>query len=197
MLEASPGPCSMGVDQGKDLHVVIGRQHERKVGKIVHLGIYKEWTKLEELMTAFNVYRCVIDGMPDQNKARDLAKKFPGKVFLNFYNERQKGSYKWNQADWTVSSNRTESLDSSHAQIQRAPGDIRVGDSIIMPRRSPEVEEFAQHCHNIAKRLEEEEETGSKRYVYVRLGPDHFRHAFNYECIARGTFANVLFPEFL
>ena len=59
------------------------------------------------------------------------------------------------------------------------------------------IEEFAQHLHNVAKRLEEDEETGSKRYVYVKLGPDHFRHAFNYECMARGTFANTLFPEFL
>jgi len=33
--------------------------------------------------------------------------------------------------------------------------------------------------------LEEDEQTGSKRYVYVRLGPDHFRHAFNYEAMAR------------
>ena len=197
ILESSPGPCSMGVDQGKDLHVVIGRQHDKHVGKIIHLGIYKEWKKLEELMTAFNVYRCVIDGMPDINKARDLAKKFPGHVYLNFYNERQKGSYKWNATDWTVSSNRTESLDASHAQIQRAPGDIRVGDSIILPKRSPLIEEFAQHCHNVAKRMEEEEETGSKRYVYVRLNADHFRHAFNYECMARGTFANILFPELL
>ena len=38
--------------------------------------------------------------------------------------------------------------------------------------------------HNTAKKLQENEETGSKRYVYVKLGPDHFRHAFNYMCMA-------------
>jgi hypothetical protein len=37
----------------------------------------------------------------------------------------------------------------------------------------------------MAKKLEEDEETGSKRYVYVKLGPDHFRHALNYEAMAR------------
>ena len=46
-------------------------------------------------------------------------------------------------------------------------------------------EEFALHLHNVAKKLEEDEETGSKRYVYVKLGADHFRHAFNYEVMAR------------
>ena len=59
------------------------------------------------------------------------------------------------------------------------------------------IEEFALHLHNVAKRLEEDEETGSKRYVYVKLGPDHFRHAFNYECIARSSFADLIFPELL
>ena len=141
-------------------------------------------------MKAFNVYRCVVDGMPEIHKARAFAGRFKGKVYLNFYNESQKGSYKWNEKDWTVSSNRTESLDASHNQILGTGGN----GEIILPKRCQMTEEFAQHLHNVAKRLEEDMETGSKRYIYVRLGPDHFRHAFNYECIARGTFSNCLFP---
>jgi hypothetical protein len=197
MAESDPGPCSMGVDQGKDLHVVIGRLRSSQAGEIIHLGVYKEWEKLDQLMKDFNVCRCVIDGMPDINRARALAKNHPGKVYLNFYNEHQKGSYKWNQKDWTVSSNRTESLDASHSQILGAMAEAKGSSQVTLPKRCQMVEEFAQHLHNVAKRLEEDEETGSKRYVYVRLGPDHFRHAFNYECMARGTFANMLFPEFL
>jgi hypothetical protein len=60
-----------------------------------------------------------------------------------------------------------------------------MGGQIILPRESDTVREFAKHLHNVAKKLEEDEETGSKRYVYVKLGPDHFRHAFNYESMAR------------
>jgi len=45
--------------------------------------------------------------------------------------------------------------------------------------------EFGRRLNNVAKKLEEDEETGSKRYIYVKLGPDHFRHAFNYEAMAR------------
>jgi hypothetical protein len=48
-------------------------------------------------------------------------------------------------------------------------------------------QEFAHHLHNVAKKLEEDEKTGSKRYVYVKLAPDHFRHAFNYEAMARSV----------
>jgi hypothetical protein len=194
MAEKGGGSSSMGIDQGKDLHVVIGRAETKRAGKIVHVGIYKDWGKLETLMKDFNVYRCVIDGMPETDKARAFAKKFPGRVYLNFYSEHQKGSYRWNDADMTVTCNRTESLDASQKQILGIGADAR---TVILPRRSGLIEEFAIHLHNVAKRLEEDEETGSKRYVYVKLGPDHFRHAFNYECMARGTFANTLFPEFL
>ena len=58
------------------------------------------------------------------------------------------------------------------------------------------VEAFARHLHNVAKKLEEDQQTGSKRYVYIRLGEDHFRHAFNYCAISmhelsRGFFSGV------
>jgi hypothetical protein len=64
---------------------------------------------------------------------------------------------------------------------------------IILPRECEITREFAHHLHNVAKKLEEDEETGSKRYVYVRLGTDHFRHAFNYETMARQFGAASLF----
>ena len=44
---------------------------------------------------------------------------------------------------------------------------------------------------------EEGEETGAKRYVYIKLGLDHFRHDFYYECMAPQLFAETLFPELL
>ncbi len=50
-------------------------------------------------------------------KALSSARQFPGKVFLSFYNEHQKGAYKWDEKNRVVSSNRTESLDASAGQI--------------------------------------------------------------------------------
>jgi hypothetical protein len=171
------GPCSMGVDQGKDLHVVIGKRHYRKAGKIIHLGIYKDWEELDRLMKVFNVSQCVVDALPETRNARAFAERHRGRVFLNYYSEHQKGKYAWNERDLTVTCNRTESLDASHNEIMNG--------RIILPKECGVVREFAQHLHNVAKKLEEDEETGSKRYVYVKLGPDHFRHAFNYEAMAR------------
>jgi len=183
------GPCSMGVDQGKDLHVVIGKKHPQKVGNVVHLGTYKDWEELDRLMKNFNVIRCVVDALPETRNARAFAERHKGKVYLNYYNEHQKGHYAWNEKELIVQCNRTESLDASHREI--------MDRSIILPKKCEVVQDFAKHLHNVAKKIEEDEETGSKRYIYVKLGPDHFRHAFNYEAMARQNAPDLLFPEFL
>ncbi len=185
MAEHDDGPCFMGVDQGKDLHVVIGKRTPGLAGQTVHLGIYKDWEELDRLMRNFYVSRCVVDALPETRNARAFAERHKGKVYLNYYNERQKGSYAWNERDLIVQVNRTESLDASHKEIQ--------DKTIVLPKECEITRIFAQHCHNIAKKLEEDEETGSKRYIYVKLGADHFRHAFNYECIARSFSAGSFF----
>lgn len=189
IVSEDSGPCTMGVDQGKDLHVVIGKRQPEKAGKIIHLEVYKDFEELDRLMEIFNVSRCVVDALPETRNARAFAERHKGKIYLNYYNQFQKGSYAWNEKELIVSCNRTESLDASHREIMES--------LIVLPKQCEIVKEFAQHLHNIAKRLEEDEETGSKRYVYVKLGIDHFRHAFNYECIARGFAAKSLFDDIL
>jgi hypothetical protein len=183
-----PGPCSMGVDQGKDLHVVIGKRVPNMADKIIHIAVYKDWEELDRLMDNFHVSRCVVDALPETRNARAFAERFRGKVYLNYYNEHQKGHYAWNEKELIVSCNRTESLDASHREI--------MDQALILPKKSEIMQEFARHMHNVAKKLEEDEETGSKRYVYVKLGPDHFRHAFNYEAMARQAQISPVFPEF-
>jgi hypothetical protein len=184
---SDPGPCSMGVDQGRFLHVVIGRREWNRAGKIVHVGEYQAFEELDRLMEVFNVSRCVFDAQPETRSARAFAERHRGKIYLSYYSEHQKSGYKWNDDDLTVFSSRTESLDASHVEIQ--------GGRMTLPRECEELRTFAEHCHNVAKKLEEDEETGSKRYIYVKLGPDHFRHAFNYEAMARQFGAESLFAN--
>jgi len=196
IVSSDDGPCFMGVDQNKGIHVVIGKKCEGKAGKIVHLEVYKDFEELDSLMQNFHVSRCVIDALPETRNARTFAERFPGRVYMNYYNVHQKGDYAWNEREYIVKCNRTESLDASHAEI-------RLGN-IILPKRCDITKTFADHLHNVAKKLVEEEEidpitrlkrkTGSKRYTYVKLGEDHFRHAYNYECMARQSGSNLLFP---
>jgi hypothetical protein len=183
------GPCYLGVDQGRDLHVVIGKRHPVQAGKIIHLGVYKDWEELDRVMKNFSVSRCVIDALPETRNARAFAERHKGKVYLCYYNEYQKGSYKWNEKELIVQCNRTESLDASHREIMER--------TIILPKECEITRTFAEHLHNVAKKLEEDEDTGSKRYVYVKLGPDHFRHAYNYEAMARQNAPKKLFAQYL
>lgn len=189
IASSDKGPCYMGVDQGNDLHVVIGKKHPSAVGKIIHLGVYKDWEELDGLMRNFKVQRCVVDALPETRNARAFASRFPGKIYINYYNEHQKGSYAWNEKELVVQCNRTESLDASHKEISEG--------ELVLPKRCEITEDFALHLHNVAKKLEEDEETGSKRYVYVKLGTEHFRHAFNYEAMARQNAPDLLFPDFV
>ncbi len=181
----------MGVDQGNTLHVVIGKKGDVKPGEIIYVGAHKGndsknpgdesgWLELDSLMKRFKVIRCVVDGLPNTKFARNFADRHRGRVFLNFYNEFQKGNLKWNEKELIVQGNRTETLDASHNLIAT--------QNIILPRVSDEIRLFANHMHNVAKRLEVDEETGSQRYIYLRLGDDHYRHAFNYfvQCL-QGT----------
>lgn len=180
------GPCSMGVDQGKDLHVVIGKRDSATGSKIIHLGVYLDWEELDRLMKDFRVQRCVVDAMPEMRNARDFSKRHRGKVFLNFYSGEQKGAYAWDYHRLVVRCNRTESLEASHNQLLHG--------MIVLPKECDMTHEFARHCHNAAKKIDEDEKTGVKRYVYVKLGPDHFRHAFNYERMAAEEMKGVRAP---
>ena len=49
-----------------------------KAGKIVHLGVYRDWEELDRLMKAFNVSRCVVDALPETRNARAFAERHQG-----------------------------------------------------------------------------------------------------------------------
>lgn len=197
------GPCFMGVDPGgvpgARIHVVIGKRYPPKGGKIIHLGVYDEFEELDRLMTNFNVSRCVIDGQFETRNCRAFADRHEGRVFLCYYNIRQKVRPRWNEPELVVDVNRTETLDTSHAEI--------LNKNIVLPNECKIVRTFAKHLHNIAKVIEEEErkdkksgkreKTGTKVWVYRKLGEDHFRHAYNYECMARQYGSDSLFADIL
>lgn len=194
---SSKTPCLMGVDQGKNFHVVVGRGLGGTFVEIIHVGEYTAWEQIETLMRDFNVMRCVVDGGPDPHGPVKLAEAFPGKVWRHFYDWHRKGSYAWNEQENMVTTNRTESLNASHEVIRQK--------LVVLPKLCGETKVFAEQCHNIAKKLQEEEiidkktgqkvKTGKKVWVYLPLGSgeDHYRHAFNYFCVAWSEAAKGLF----
>jgi hypothetical protein len=138
-------------------------------------------------MRIFNVTRCVVDALPDQSKARDFAQAHRNQVFLCFYSEHQKGVSKWNEDDWTVMVDRTETINASTRLVHER--------SMSLPRKDDDIILFAKHCHNMARKREEDKDTGSVRHVWVKTGQDHFRHAFNYCNVALGEIGEYIPPK--
>jgi hypothetical protein len=164
MPEESDKPSYMGVDTGRQLHVVIVqavRTFGEEPHRLVHLGIYHDFADLQGLMKRFRVQAC-------------------------FFNEHQRGSANWDGVSRTVSVNRTEALDASREAIRK--------QKLCLPRRTPMVEEFARHMSADAKILDENPETGALQYRYVRTGTNHYSMAFTYAWMAieRHHFAGSL-----
>ncbi len=185
MEEEAQQKCTYwaGIDTGSAFHVVILRHESGTMDgdgspqvRLVHLAVCHEFSDLDALMKRFRVSRCVIDGLPETHATRDFTKRHRGHVFMCFFNEHQRGEMKWDREAHTVQVNRTEALDASRAAIR----DKRV----VLPRRVPIVEIFARHMAADAKVLDEDEETGAKKYRYVRTGEDHFSLAFTYAWMA-------------
>lgn len=181
--EYDTGPCSMGVDQGDDIYVVIGTKRFGKP-RIIYLGIHKEWEELDHLVKQYGVMCVVADAMPEKRNARAFIERVAGRCngWMNFYVENRK-SGTWYEDKRIVECDRTESLDESHNQLLLC--------EVVLPRRSDIVDLFATQCSNEAKKLETNPETGSQAYRYIKLGPDHFRHAYNYECLARTRISDI------
>jgi hypothetical protein len=188
MLESSNDRCTMGVDTGRELHVVISRKRKDgcKGREIVFLGVLTDYAQLDDLMKRFTVSVCVIDALPEIHITRNFAKRHAGRVWLNYFNEHQKGEPKWEYDKRMVQENRTEALDLSRRIV-------RDGERLL-PRETPIVREFAQHLAADAKQLVEDDETGAQEYRYVRTGTNHFSMAFTYDCLAAAKSAWAEMP---
>ena len=189
MLEkAQTGSYAMGVDTGKLLHVVILRNASRNEKRhLVHLAVCKDFEDLDNLMSAFRVTRCVIDGLPETHATRAFAGRHRGQVFLCFFNHSQRGAPKWDREGQIMQVNRTEALDASRTAVREK--------QLILPRCSPVIEAFARNMAADAKVLEEDLETGVKKYRYVKTGENHFSLAFTYAHLAARDQPRPLNPD--
>lgn len=172
------GPCFMGIDVGTLLHVVIGVKPSDFSREILYMGRLSSFNDAHDLAKKFKVRSCVIDALPETRMAREFQQSEKYEIFLCYYNENQKGSAAWDSKKGIMQVNRTEIMDAIRHRAT-TPG------AFILPRPGPqEMEIYISEMCNLAKVLEEDEETGSRKYVYRNLGPDHYRHATAYALLA-------------
>lgn len=178
MRTSSVRSTAMGVDVGKELHVTIGYKINEKQYRIIYMARLTEFEDLHDLVYRFNVKVCVIDMEPETRKAREFQQSHQDicKIMLCDYQDRLKVKEKRDDQKGLITVRRTEVCDMTH--------DVIMKNLILLPRRSPEVDEYAEEMTNIAKVLETDN-SGSKRYKYRDFGkPDHYYHSTNYVLLA-------------
>ena len=103
----------MGVDTGKELHVVISRFAPKRDGtrEVIYIGTRHSYGDLDDLMERYSVRKCVIDALPEIHATREFASRHCGRVWMNYFQESQRGGYRWDTPQHLVYQNRTEALD--------------------------------------------------------------------------------------
>ena len=191
MSSASPGPCAMGVDVGKLLHVVIGGRLSQSRKRILKQIRVSSFDDVHDLAKRFNVQSAVIDVFPETRMVRAFQVAEPYEVWLCDYTDNPGSMAKWNEKDNTIKAHRTELCDSVHDLIAKEA-------RCIIPRKCDEVVQYATEMASIAKVLEEDKKSGGKIYRYRSLDDDHYYHATGYFLLAAkrvGTLKDSYFDD--
>lgn len=180
-LEPSGRGTIMGVDQGDFLHVAIYKKEKSGEARLVHAEVLPKkkntdpFDDLPNLMDTYEVKFCMIDALPNKHSARKFALMYKGKVWLVYYNERQKEFIKWikdpEKKEYRVVVNKMESLDRMADRFK--------SNLVILPRLTAEIDLLIRHLCNWAKDKEEKPD-GRVVWVYKKLGADHLTMASNY-----------------
>ena len=145
---------------------------------------------MHDIARRYNVKMAVVDREPETREARRFQLAEPYDVYLADYQENMKVAQKIDEEKGLIIVRRTEICDTTHKLVTE--------DQLEIPRRSSEVEKFADEMGNIVKVMVEDEETGDKVYRYRKLGAgrdDHYRHTLNYLHLASKLFSMVYVSE--
>jgi len=172
---------SMGIDVGKQLHVVIRASPQKETGeRPQRFAGAVDWHEIGQLIRQYHVDVAVIDALPETTKARELQAEHLGTMFLAYYNQQKVGSKKPTAAETdyeegTVNVDRTRTMDEMFAAfyggVNTLPAGIdNVRDYRVQMKAPIRVLEAGPGDQQVAR--------------YVENGPDHFAHAENYCWIA-------------
>jgi hypothetical protein len=152
---------------GKVLHVVIGLNLGGEQTKVVYVTTVPDFGALHDLARKFHVESCVVDIGPEEHSVREFQKKESYLVYACRY--MMDTDRKVQDDSGVIKLHKTRAMDNSHRIITERKTEL--------PRR---IDDFAVQMCNTAKVLEITEKDPRGTYRYRKLGPDHYRSAFNY-----------------
>lgn len=185
----------MGVDVGDMLHITVGHLCSN-FKKIIHyFEATEDWHRLDELMVQHDVATCVIDAMPYKNSAKNFARRWPEQVYIQYFKgDSRKIGFEGDDefAVPKITDDRTESLDEFIEEL-------KTGEMILPDRSTSETVELAiKHFKKLIKHKIEKDD-GSVRYIYKKMGEDHFAfsaNSFRIACeLGIEQYGNVVFPS--
>jgi hypothetical protein len=167
-LNDQTGGIVIGMDTGLTNYGILGNNK----------GIFYRWSEkgydeLEQLMARFPGSVVVMDGQGDLTKPRELAQKYPNRIYFCYYREDRKSTEMVNYKD-----NGTVVVDRNKA-IQFLVDEFTVGKRIYLFGTESDWEDYWQHWKNIYKEVEENR-LGVPVSRWKRSGDDHFVHATVY-----------------
>lgn len=166
----------IGVDSGKTKHYVIGTRDG-----VFNYGKTDSWEDIERLRNLFDA-TMVIDALPDFTIPEYLAKKYRGKVYVNYYSENTKNMDTFikgeNDNRGRLDTDRTKGFD-------MLAGDISTQTvRFLMPFRDLQGENnmgLIYHLGNIYRIIETDPKGIQKaRWETKENKPDHWAHALLY-----------------
>lgn len=157
---------AMGVDNGIKKHYVIGN----RMG-IFKIGVTEDWGEIERLRARYGA-TMVIDALPYPNVPRTFAEKYPGKVYLHYYQPDKKtmGMVYWDHSENMVRTDRTKMFDFLVAEINA--GDLKFNMT------APELEPMIYHWMQMYRTVEQDSfGVFQSRWKKIENQPDHFCHS--------------------
>lgn len=164
---------AIGVDNAVNKTYVIGN----KFG-IFEVGETEDWAEIERMRNHYNAIM-VVDANPYPHIPQKMAMKYPGRVFIHYYQQDKKklGIIRWDSQECTVRSDRTKVIDDVVASINAR--------DITFNLTERQLEDYIYHWRNVYRVIKPTPMGIMKPTWEVIEGkPDHFAHATVYWRIA-------------
>lgn len=181
----------MGADTGDENHIVIGNaKGVFWIGKLKDKPNKTRWEYMAELIEFYDVRVCVIDAMPWTEEALRLARRFPYRVYVNFYkddpkmlevvrwNDEKEGDDKPFEDEVKVFTSRSRIIDDTVSALRR--GEIK----FAMKPDDPTFKMLIAHAQTMYARTVTNQHGQEKREWESTTGVDHAWHALLYWHVA-------------
>lgn len=177
----------MGADTGDENHIIIGNaKGVFWIGKLKDKPNKTRWEYMAELIEFYDIRVCVIDAMPWTEEALRLARRFPYRVYVNFYkddpkmlevvrwNDGKEGDDKPFEDEVKVFTSRSRIIDDTVSALRR--GEIK----FAMKTDDPTFKMLIAHAQTMYARTVTNQHGQEKREWESTTGVDHAWHALLY-----------------